>query len=111
MLGHGAGNAMDAIRELSGYPYREDNVHNYPLQVILDFGIVGFAAFLSVVVVFLVSSVRANFTSPFSAFILLYLVGSMIQFAGGELLLGFAIAGYAAFGPTMQTSKSEKGTA
>ena len=40
-FGHGAGNAMDAVRDLSGYPYREDNVHNYPLQVLLDFASLG----------------------------------------------------------------------
>lgn len=104
LLGHGAGNAMDAVRELSGFPYREDNVHNYPLQVLLDFGLVGFAVFAVVVVGFLISSVRARCESSFAAFIILYLVGSMIQFAGGELLLGFAIAGFAAFGPTMGAS-------
>lgn len=105
-FGHGAGNAMDAVRDLSGYPYREDNVHNYPLQVLLDFGLVGFAAFAAVVIGFVVSSARCRFISPFSAFIMLYLVGGMVQFAGGELLAGFAIAGYAAFGSGFESTKS-----
>lgn len=109
LLGHGAGNAMDAVRDLSGYPYREDNVHNYPLQILLDFGLVGFAAFAAVVVGFVVSSVRSRFVSPFSAFIALYLMGGMVQFAGGELLVGFAIAGYAAFGSGFGSARGAGG--
>ena len=101
VTGYGAGQAMDAVRELSRYSYREDNVHNYPLQVLLDFGVIGFTAFALVVACFLVSNVRARFRSPFAAFILLYLCGGLIQFRGGELLVGFAIAGLLAFGPNM----------
>lgn len=104
-FGHGAGNAMDAVRDFSGYPYREDNVHNFPLQVLLDFGLVGFAAFIVVVIGFVGSSAQSRFISPFSAFIMLYLVGGMVQFAGGELLMGFAIAGYAAFGSDFRSTK------
>lgn len=109
LLGHGAGNAMDAVRDLSGYPYREDNVHNYPLQILLDFGFIGFVAFAVVVIGFVVSSARNRFVNPFSAFIVLYLVGGMVQFAGGELLVGFAIAGYAAFGPGFTPAKDVRG--
>lgn len=99
LFGHGAGNAMDAVRALSGYPYRENNVHNYPLQVLIDFGFVGFAAFAVVVVRYLISNFKARFRSPFAAFIALYLIGGLIQFAGGELLVGFAMAGLIVFGP------------
>lgn len=101
VLGYGAGNAMDAVRAATGYPYHEDNVHNYPLQVLLDFGLVGLAVFAVVVVRFLVLGVRARFRSPFAAFVALYLVGGMIQFKGGELLVGFALAGLVAFGYDM----------
>ena len=101
VLGYGAGNAMDAVRAVTGYPYHEDNVHNYPLQVLLDFGLVGLAVFAVVVVRFLVLGVRARFRSPFAAFVALYLVGGMIQFKGGELLVGFALAGLVAFGYDM----------
>lgn len=101
VLGYGAGNAMDAVRAVTGYPYHEDNVHNYPLQVLLDFGLVGLAVFAVAVVRFLVLGVRARFRSPFAAFVALYLVGGMIQFKGGELLVGFALAGLVAFGYDM----------
>lgn len=101
VLGYGAGNAMDAVRAVTGYPYHEDNVHNYPLQVLLDFGLVGLAVFAVVAVRFLVLGARAHFRSPFVAFVVLYLVGGMIQFKGGELLVGFALAGLVAFGYDM----------
>lgn len=102
VFGYGAGNGMDAVRALSGYPYREDNVHNYPLQILLDFGVVGFGVFTCCVVSYLASNLKARFRSPFAAFIALYLIGGMVQFAGGELLVGFVLAGYCAYGPHMR---------
>ncbi len=102
LLGFGSGNAMDAVRSLTHYPYREDNVHNYPLQIMLDFGFIGFAVFAIITIAFLVRVIRARMRSPFAAFVVLYLIGGMIQFAGAELLVGFALAGYFAFGPDMQ---------
>lgn len=98
LLGYGAGNAMDAVRAVTGYPYREDNVHNYPLQVLMDFGLVGFAVFAAVTLRFLWRGARSRFRSPYAAFVLLYLIGGLIQFRGGELLVGFALAGLVAFG-------------
>ena len=59
------------------------------------------AVFAVVVVRFLVLGARAHFRSPFAAFVVLYLVGGMIQFKGGELLVGFALAGLVAFGYDM----------
>lgn len=101
ITGYGAGQAMDAVRAVTRYSYQEDNVHNYPLQVLLDFGLAGFAVFAAVTVRFLVLGVRARFRSPFAAFVMLYLVAGMIQFRGGELLVGFALAGLVAFGYDM----------
>ena len=102
LLGFGSGHAMDAVRSLTQYPYREDNVHNYPLQIMLDFGFIGFAVFAVITAAFLVKAIRARMRSPFAAFVVLYLIGGMIQFAGAELLVGFALAGYFAFGADMQ---------
>lgn len=107
LFGYGAGNAMDAVRSLSGYPYREDNVHNYPLQILLDFGLVGAAVFAAVVIGFIVANVRARFQNPFAAFMALYLIGGMVQFKGGELLVGFAMAGLAAYGASAVRAKGD----
>lgn len=102
LSGFGAGNAMDAVRAITHYPYQEDNVHNYPLQILLDFGVVGFATYAVLAIAFIVHALKAHLLNPFAAFVLLYLIGGLIQFAGGELLVGFALAGYFAFGPDMQ---------
>lgn len=101
LTGFGAGQAMDAVRAVTHYPYSEDNVHNYPLQVLLDFGLIGFAFFAAGVVCFFVPNLRSRFRNPFAAFVVLYLIGGLIQFRGGELLVGFALAGVFAFGPDM----------
>lgn len=105
LTGFGAGQAMDAVRAVTHFPYHEDNVHNYPLQVLLDFGLIGFAAFVAGVICFLVPNLRARLRNPFAAFVVLYLIGGLIQFRGGELLVGFALAGVVAFGPDMSRAR------
>lgn len=93
LIGHGAGNAMSAVSEISGRLFQEDNVHNYYAQVLIDFGIVGFALFVGLIAKY--SSVaRCHFTAPFVFAILLFFLAALIQFRGGESMLGFFLAGY-----------------
>ena len=99
VFGVGAGHAMAWVRRFSRVAFPEDNVHMYPLQILVDFGIAGFAAFAACVLRFVVQNARERFRSPFSAFVLLYLLIGFIQFRGGELPLGFVLAGVCAFGP------------
>ncbi len=94
MLGCGAGNATTVMSELGKTTILESNVHLYALQVLLDFGLVGFAIFASMVISFLQDCWRTKLRSPFSAWILIYLIVSFIQFRGGDVLLGVALAGY-----------------
>lgn len=101
VFGVGAGNVMDWVRAFAQYPFQEDNVHMYALQILTDFGFVGFAVFAVCVLRFIIQNVRERFHSPFSAFILLYLLISFIQFRGGELPLGFVLAGACAFGAAL----------
>lgn len=89
LLGYGGGNAMNAVRELSGYVFNENNVHNIYLQILVDYGIVGMAFFATTVVLFMRSVVRERLSNPFSAFLVLYLVIGLIQFRGGDPLVGF----------------------
>ncbi|MFC7579895.1 O-antigen ligase family protein [Schaalia naturae] len=44
ILGAGAGNAVKHVSMVSGTYFWEGNIHNFFLQVLLDFGIVGFVA-------------------------------------------------------------------
>ena len=107
IFGVGAGHAMDWVRAVSAHPFPEDNVHMYPLQILVDFGLVGFAVFAVIVVRFVIKNARARFRSPFAAFVLLYLMISFIQFRGGELLLGFVLAGVCAFGTMGEVTGDE----
>ncbi len=102
LFGYGAGNAMNAVRSVAHFYYWEDNVHNYPLQILLDFGLVGFLVFAFITVRFLIINAKHHFCNPYAAFIALYLIGGMVQFRGGELFVGFALAGVIVFGPVMQ---------
>lgn len=99
LFGVGAGHAMAWVRHFSHVAFPEDNVHMYPLQILVDFGLVGFVVFAACVLRFVVQNARERFRSSFSAFVLLYLLIGLIQFRGGELPLGFVLAGVCAFGP------------
>lgn len=94
IFGCGAGNATTVMSELSGTTILESNVHLYALQVLLDFGLVGFFVFVAMVVSFLRNCWKTRLLCPFSAWILIYLIASFIQFRGGDVLLGVALAGY-----------------
>lgn len=94
IFGVGAGNAMPHIEALTNQLFFEDNVHNYSLQVLLDFGLIGFIVFACLVAGFLHNNIMKGFTNPFAACITCYLIASFFQFAGADSLLGFAIAGY-----------------
>lgn len=93
LFGAGAGNAINHVSLISGLIYAEDNVHMYFLQVLLDFGIVGFFIFIAMVCFFLKRCFLDKLASPFEAFILIFLIVSFIQFGGGDVLVGFALGG------------------
>lgn len=94
ILGHGAGNTIPHISEISGKLFAEDNIHNYFLQVLLDFGLIGFLALAAMVVSVILNFRRGNYTNPFAAYILCWVAGSLFQFRGADALLAFFIAGY-----------------
>ncbi len=94
LFGDGAGNAtrhMSLVGNTNSIT--ENNVHMYFLQVLLDFGFVGFLIFMAMVVYFLRRCVADQLKSPFESYILIYLIVSFIQFRGGDVLVGFALAG------------------
>lgn len=93
LIGYGAGNAMDAIRTLSGTSFAEDNVHNLFLQILVDYGAVGFMFFIALVGTWFFKHFKLLISSPWTTFICVYLCIAFIQFRGGDPLLGLAIAG------------------
>ena len=93
LLGNGAGNAINHMSAVADVAFSEDNVHLYCLQVLLDFGLVGFLVFFAMVVSFIKHCASTKIASPFSAYLLIYLVASFVQFSGGDVLVGFALGG------------------
>jgi hypothetical protein len=94
ILGNGAGNATRHMSLVANTnTITEDNVHMYFLQVLLDFGLAGFLIFIAMVVYFLKRCISDRLKSPFESYILIYLMASFIQFRGGDVLVGFALAG------------------
>jgi hypothetical protein len=64
------------------------------MQVLLDFGLVGFFAFIGLVVSVVKTAVSCKLADPYSAYILIFLIGSFVQFGGGEPILGFFVGFY-----------------
>jgi len=89
-LGFGAGNAIHAANAYAFSLRPEDNVHNYYLQVLLDFGIVGLFAWLWVLLTWL----RRFRGDPLGVFLGLYFVGALVQFRGADPLFWFMLGIY-----------------
>ena len=82
-LGYGPGNTMENLK-LLGLSSHNDNVHNYFLQVLLDFGILGFLLYIAFILSFLLKN---NVLPEFKFFFLMYLISSLVQFRGAEPLI------------------------
>lgn len=96
ILGYGIGNAVESIKLASGdNRFMDNNVHLYPMQVLLDFGLFGFIFYLCsfFAILYKTLTVRSD-AWVFYAFVMIYLILGFIQFKGGEPLVYF-IAGCA----------------
>jgi O-antigen ligase len=90
-LGFGPGNTMEQLT-LLGMSSHNNNVHNYYIQVILDFGILGLIGYLALMSHYLMSR---KIILEFKLFVILYLVASFVQFRGAEPLFWFVfVYGY-----------------
>ena len=99
LLGVGGGNAMNVVREISGQAFAENNVHNIYLQVLVDYGVIGFVPFLLSLGVLVCGFVRERLRTPYAAFIVLYLIGGMFQFRGADALVGFMLGCWLSLSP------------
>lgn len=96
-FGVGTGNALPVMRLEFGFGSYEDIMHNVFLQMLMDEGFIGAIWFLALVGLFLYSErCRLNgwFRRPLSAFLLTYIVLSLVQFHGGEALMVFPLGCY-----------------
>ena len=85
--GYGAGNSINIIRGL-GFESREGNVHNYFIQVLLDFGLLGLLTWLSVI--WGLSKNRRY--SELYWYVMAFVLASMVQFRGAEPVFYFVIS-------------------
>lgn len=96
-FGVGAGNALPIMRSTFGFTSYEDVMHNVFFQLLLDEGFIGALWFLGLVAQFLYSQRNRHngwFREPLAAFLLTYLVLSLVQFHGGEALMIFPLGCY-----------------
>jgi O-antigen ligase len=89
ITGYGAGNAITVIEKATGVQFIEDNVHNYFLQVLLDFGPFGLAIWLWVVAHILRRARVFVSDSEIGTYLVLYFVAGLVQFRGAEPLFWF----------------------
>lgn len=90
LLGYGPGGAILAVEDALGRDFAEDNVHNYPLQVLLDFGLPGLLAWL-IICVYVLKNAGLLKGNEYGTYTLLYLVAGMVQFRGAEPLFWFIL--------------------
>ncbi|GAA4428254.1 hypothetical protein GCM10023188_12300 [Pontibacter saemangeumensis] len=87
LLGYGAGNGMYAIESVSGNDYPEDNLHNLYLQLLIEFGIVGFLLYMLTVYNVSIKAIKSHFINPIGIILLVYFVASLIQFRGTDAII------------------------
>ncbi|MBI0494555.1 O-antigen ligase family protein [Pectobacterium parmentieri] len=95
-FGYGIGNAVESVKFISGDDrFMDNNIHLYPMQVLLDFGILGFSFYLFALFYFIkkIFSVRGESLIYYS-FIMIYFILGAVQFKGGETLI-YLVAGFA----------------
>lgn len=90
LLGYGPGSAIRAVEDISGQDFTEDNVHNYLLQVLLDFGLPGLLAWL-LICAYILKNAGLLKGNEYGTYTFLYLIASMVQFRGAEPLFWFIL--------------------
>lgn len=87
LLGYGAGNGIYAIEKVSGNDYPEDNLHNLYMQILIEFGIIGFFLYLIAVYNISIKALRSRLSNPLAIILLVYFVASLIQFRGTDAMI------------------------
>ncbi|SFK59231.1 O-antigen ligase family protein [Succinivibrio dextrinosolvens] len=93
-FGVGLGNSLLALKSISHDMYRESNLHNIYLQMIVDLGVFCGLLFNCLIFYFLYHEGRNIFCSLITFFLCSYFFMGLIQFAGGESFFFFFIGLY-----------------
>jgi O-antigen ligase len=88
-LGVGQGNAVPALEHEIGTDVPENNLHNLYLQHLVETGLPGLVVYVAFAIVTWRRYVSGRFQDPLLAYVLGYLVISVIQFSGGDPILWF----------------------
>lgn len=104
-FGVGLGNGMNQLKNVSGVSFPDGNMHNLIFQMLVETGMVGLVLYLNVVFNFIKIEYKNFFCNPCVAFIISYLILSLMQFRGGDALLFFILGVY------LQKFKRQKGGA
>ncbi|AKD04456.1 O-antigen ligase family protein [Pontibacter korlensis] len=86
-LGYGAGNGIYAVETVSGTDYPEDNLHNLYMQVLIEFGVLGFILYMIVVYNISIKALKSRLSNPLAILILVYFIASLIQFRGTDAMI------------------------
>lgn len=86
-MGYGAGNGMYAIEAVSGNNYGEDNLHNLYMQILIEFGVVGFMLYMILVYNISIKAIKTRLSNPIGIIILVYFIASLIQFRGTDAII------------------------
>ena len=84
VIGVGAGNSIPYIEKKGEIEIRENNLHNYYMQTLMDFGLLGLLAFLLLAMDVTDKNLRTKFYDPFGVYVLCYFIACLIQFRGAE---------------------------
>lgn len=104
-LGYGPGNSMDKLIAM-GLETKDNNLHNYYLQVLMDFGFLGLLAFVVFICYFLLSPL---IVLEFKLFFSMYLIASLVQFRGAEpLVWGILMWAFLVRKPTPKQATTEQ---
>ncbi len=90
-LGGGLGNSVKLINLFNGLELTDSNLHNLPLQFLLDLGPIGFAIIISIYFYF-IKQLFKNPSNLILLFICSYFLFSLIQFRGGDTIIFFALS-------------------
>lgn len=94
LLGYGVGNSIKSMEEITGITYRENNVHNIYLQILLDLGVVPCALFFIFSIWLIFRAIKTRFRNRYVKLSAAYLLIGFIQFTGfdalGWLCIGLA---------------------
>lgn len=93
-LGAGADNGLKALIRAGGEASGESNIHNVYLQAFIDFGWLGGALYLMLLIRMFWNGRKELLSNPFLAALAAYCVVSMFQFRGGETIAFFILALY-----------------